>query len=165
MSPWFYLAAQITLVAYAVVGGVFLAFSDFIMRSLSVTDSGAETMQVLNRQVFHWIFMALFLLLAPVSLALALYGLIVVGGPAGAAMSMAGLAYVIGCFGVTVRFNVPMNKALSELDAETETARAYWHGTYVPRWSFWNSVRTVFCIVASASLLVSLSWANWSMAT
>jgi uncharacterized membrane protein len=38
MSVWVFLLAQFTLLAYALVGGVFLAFSDFIMRSLAHTE-------------------------------------------------------------------------------------------------------------------------------
>ena len=63
MSPFFILLMQVAILAYALVGGVFLAFSDFIMRSLSLTGGlgGVEAMQVINREVFRWVFMTLFL--------------------------------------------------------------------------------------------------------
>jgi uncharacterized membrane protein len=32
----------------------------------------------------------------------------------------------------------------------------YWLQTYVPRWTFWNSVRTLACILSAALLLVGL---------
>lgn len=72
-----YVLTQITIVAYAFVGGVFLAFSDFIMRALAHTSGtgGVETMQIINREVFRWVFMALFLGLAPVSLFITGFGL------------------------------------------------------------------------------------------
>ena len=73
-------------------------------------------MQVINREVFRWVFMALFLGLAAASLAIAVYGGIVVGGAPGALMMLAGLIYFIGCFGVTVFFNVPMNEALAGMN-------------------------------------------------
>ncbi|WP_242500821.1 hypothetical protein [Tropicimonas sp. IMCC6043] len=68
MSPFFTYLMQAAILAYAFLGGVFLAFSDFIMRSLSLTTGtvGVETMQVINRQVFRWVFMALFLGMTPV---------------------------------------------------------------------------------------------------
>jgi uncharacterized membrane protein len=31
-------------------------------------------------------------------------------------------------------------------------------GTYLPRWTFWNTVRTLACAVASALLLFGLLW-------
>jgi uncharacterized membrane protein len=61
----------------------------------------------------------------------------------GTLIMMAGLVYLIGCFGVTVFFNVPMNEALAGMEMSSNTTRDYWLQTYVPRWTFWNSVRTL----------------------
>ena len=71
MSPVIFILLQFSILAYALVGGVFLAFSDFIMRSLAHTSGigGVDAMQVINREVFRWVFMALFIGMAPVSLA------------------------------------------------------------------------------------------------
>ena len=93
MSPFFFILLQFAILAYALVGGVFLAFSDFIMRSLSLTGGvgGVEAMQVINREVFRWVFMALFLGMAAVSLLVAVYGGIFVGGGSGTIMMIAGL--------------------------------------------------------------------------
>ncbi|WP_425070998.1 hypothetical protein [Sagittula sp. S175] len=46
MSPFFVILMQAAILAYALVAGVFLAFSDFIMRALSLTGGvgGAEAM-------------------------------------------------------------------------------------------------------------------------
>jgi uncharacterized membrane protein len=159
MSP-FFLLMQLAILAYALVGGVFLAFSDFIMRSLSLTGGtgGVEAMQVINREVFRWVFMALFLGMAAVSLAVAGYGATHLAHPSGALILLAGLIYLVGCFGVTVVFNVPMNEALASMDLSEETTRAYWSSTYLPRWTFWNTVRTVACGLSAALLLFGLQW-------
>jgi uncharacterized membrane protein len=127
-------SAPIRILAYALVGGVFLAFSDFIMRSLALTGGhgGVEAMQVINREVFRWVFMALFLGMAAVSLIVAGYGAFGLSGPAGTLIMMAGLVYLIGCFGVTVFFNVPMNEALAGMEMSSGTTRDYWLQTYVP---------------------------------
>ena len=157
MSTWFFLFTQFSVIAYALVGGVFLAFSDFIMRSLALS-GGVEAMQVINREVFRWVFMALFLGMAAGSLVIATYGILTPAGPAGALMTAAGLVYLVGCFGVTVFFNVPMNEALADMDLSAPATRDYWTGTYLPRWSFWNRVRTIACTVAAALLLIGLLW-------
>ncbi|WP_138422342.1 anthrone oxygenase family protein [Maritimibacter alexandrii] len=157
MSPLILYLAHLAVLAYALVGGVFLAFSDFIMRSLAQTD-GVDTMQAINREVFHWAFMVLFLGLAPVSLLIAAYGAIGVGHGPGTVMVLAGLIYFVGCFGVTVAFNVPMNEALAGMDASEKTTGDYWTRTYLPRWTFWNTVRTVACGLSAALLLFSLVW-------
>ena len=164
MSTAIFLLFQIAILAYAFVGGVFLAFSDFIMRSLAITSGhgGIEAMQAINREVFRWIFMTLFLGMAAVSVAIAAYGFFGLSGPAGKLILMAGLVYLFGCFAVTVFFNVPMNEALAGMETASEKARAYWLETYVPRWTFWNSVRTAACAVSAALLLFGLLWLTQS---
>ena len=164
MSTAFFFLMQFAIIAYALVGGVFLAFSDFIMRSLALTGGhgGVEAMQVINREVFRWVFMALFLGMAAVSLFVAGYGAFGTSGPAGTLIMMAGLVYLIGCFGVTVFFNVPMNEALACMEMSSGTTRDYWLQTYVPRWTFWNSVRTVASAVSAALLLFGLLWMTQS---
>lgn len=166
MSPFIFILLQFSILAYALVGGVFLAFSDFIMRSLAQTGGvgGVDAMQVINREVFRWIFMALFLGMAPVSLAIAGYGWFAIGHGAGTVLMLAGLVYFVGCFGVTVFFNVPMNEALAGMDASSPTAKDYWHETYLPRWTFWNSVRTLACTLSAALLLFGLLWMTQTQA-
>lgn len=160
MSTTFFLLSHVAILAYALVAGVFLAFSDFIMRSLANTGGagGVEAMQHINREVIRWVFMVLFLGLAPVSLIVAGYGALHLSTPTGALMAAAGLVYLVGCFGVTIAFNVPMNEALAKMDADTSAAHGYWMGTYLPRWTFWNSVRTGASALSAALLLVALTW-------
>ena len=160
MSTAFFLLIQAAILSYAFVGGVFLAFSDFIVRALVKTggQTGIEAMQVINREVYRWVFMALFLGLAVVSLGIAAYGALVLSSPAGTLSALAGLVYLIGCFGVTVFFNVPMNKALDGMEMSGTDTRDYWIQTYVPRWTFWNWVRTMACAVSAALLLIGLVW-------
>jgi uncharacterized membrane protein len=158
MSPFFLVLMQVAVLAYALVGGVFLAFSDFIMRSLSRTGGtgGVEAMQVINREVFRWVFMALFLGMAALSLVIAGYAMTCLSGPPGTLILAAGIVYLVGCFAVTVMFNVPMNEALAGMDLSEDATRTYWTGTYLPRWTFWNTVRTLACGLAAALLLFGL---------
>lgn len=160
MSTAFFFLMQFAIIAYALVGGVFLAFSDFIMRSLALTGGhgGVEAMQVINREVFRWVFMALFLGMAAVSLLVAGYGAFGLSGPAGTLVMVAGLVYLIGCFGVTVFFNVPMNEALAGMEMSSGNTQDYWLQTYVPRWTFWNTVRTFASAASAVLLLFGLLW-------
>ena len=159
MSPLLFYFAHLVVLAYAFVGGVFLAFSDFIMRSLALTSGqgGAEAMQVINKEVFRWVFMALFLGLAIVSVVLIVLAVFAWSGSVAILMGMAGLVYLIGCFGVTAGFNVPMNEALADMDVSTSATLTYWSATYVPRWTIWNTVRTVACALSAALLLFGLT--------
>jgi len=150
---------QFAIIAYAVVCGVFLAFSDFIMRSLGKAsdNGGVEAMQNINREVFRWVFMGLFLGLAPVSLILGGYGFFVLSGTTGYLIGSAGLAYLIGCFGVTIIFNVPMNETLGVMTSDQPGTSEYWTQIYLPNWTYWNTVRTIACALASILLLFALT--------
>ena len=158
MSTGFLFLVQFTVLAYALVAGVFLAFSDFIMRSLRLTSGhgGVEAMQAINREVFRWVFMVLFIGLAPLSLFIAVYAIFFIGQLPGVLLALSGLTYVLGCFAVTICFNVPMNERLAEMGIPSESTRDYWEGTYLPRWTFWNSVRTVASALAATLLLLGL---------
>ena len=56
-----FLATQLAVIATGLVAGVFLTFSDFVMRSLSASEAiaGAEAMQEINRKVYGSIFLTL----------------------------------------------------------------------------------------------------------
>ncbi|MDU8946214.1 anthrone oxygenase family protein [Ovoidimarina sediminis] len=157
MEIWTTLAMQAVALAFAVTGGMFLAFSDFIMRALGATPGagGLAAMQEINRAVFRWVFMTLFLGLVPVSLLLLGLGLWAVGGTPGGLMAVAGLVYLAGVFGVTAARNVPMNTALDRFAAQSAEGAAYWRETYLPKWTGWNSVRAVASILSSGLMLAA----------
>lgn len=155
---------QFSVIAYALVAGVFLAFSDFIMRSLAKTsgDGGVEAMQVINREVFRWVFMTLFLGMAPISLVIGAYAWVNLSGVPSLLIKGATIVYLVGCFGVTIAFNVPKNEALARMQLSEAETRDYWLQTYVPRWTFWNTVRTFASTAAAALLLAGLVWSTQS---
>lgn len=157
MSIFLDVLMPFTILAYAFVGGVFLAFSDFIMRPLSLCQkaTGAEAMQTINREVFRWVFMTLFLSLAVVSLLIVLYASTRLSGPGQTLFVLSGLVYLIGSFGVTAVFNVPMNNELARMDLGS-TNSEYWTDVYLPRWTFWNTVRTAACGLSSTLSLFGL---------
>jgi uncharacterized membrane protein len=155
MDPWLLTLTQLAVLAYAALGGVFLAFSDFIMRALARSPGGAEAMQSINCEVFRVVFMALFLGMVPVSLLLALGAWI--AAPEPAPFFLGAALYVIGAFGVTVAGNVPLNDRLAGIDAATPEAQGWWQADYGPRWTRFNTVRTVACFGAAWCLLGALA--------
>lgn len=159
MSPLVLILLQLTVIAVAFVGGAFLAFSDFIMRALSRAGGtgGVDSMQSINREVFRWVFMTLFLGLVPIFLLIGGYGGLIVGQTAGLLLALSALIYVVGCFGVTALCNVPMNTALAGMDVSEAETQDYWRRTYLPRWTFWNAVRTIACAISAFLLLLGVS--------
>ena len=160
------LLLQFSILAYAIVGGVFLAFSDFIMRSLARNAGvgGIEAMQIINREVFRWVFMALFLGMAAMSVFILIYSAMNLTGGPRKLMMLGALVYLFGCFAVTIFFNVPMNEALAGMELSADATQDYWTGTYLPRWTMWNTVRTIACALAAALLLFGLFWLTQSQA-
>ena len=69
-----------------------------------------------------------------------------------------GTAQLLGCFISTASRNVPLNQALATMDSSSSETHRYWREVYRPRWTTWNSVRTVACLGASALVIFALVW-------
>lgn len=132
------------------LGGLYFAFSAFIMRALADIDprAGAQAMNAINRTILRSAFMPLFLATTLGCAALAVMGLI-----AGSWLLVAGgCLYVIGMSGVTMAFNVPLNNALQAIGERDATM---WRD-YVERWTRWNHLRTLASTGASALFTAAL---------
>lgn len=139
-------------VASALVGGVFFAFSAFVMRALADLPpaQGISAMQRVNIAVINPLFLGVFLGTAPL-LGVATY----VGRhspPSFTWLLGAFLLYLVGSVGVTMAFNVPRNNRLASLQATSAEAAAYWP-IYMREWLLWNHVR---CIASLAAAIVAM---------
>ena len=146
----------VTALGSGVMGGVFFAFSTFVMRALARLPAaqGAAAMQAVNVTVLNPLFLGVFVGTAVAGLALAVLAL--VAGHAAAPWQVAGGAlYVVGTFGVTAARNVPLNQALARADAASAAGQAEW-ARYLVRWSWWNHVRTAAAVASLGALLVAL---------
>ncbi len=137
--------------------GLFFIFSNTVMRALGRLPAryGTEAMQAINEVIQNPLFFVVFLGTAVACLGLVVASLMQWSEP-GSALLLAGAAlYLVGCFGVTAAFNVPMNNALDRVDASDAAAEPVWRD-YLVRWTQWNHVRTVACIGAMAFLMLWL---------
>lgn len=134
--------------------GVFLAFSDFIMRGLRLAQDGAGSaaMISINRVIYRSIFLTGFMLTTPMAAGLAIWA------PDGVSDEVRGLigagagVYGVLVFGLTVIRNVPLNK---QLDASSGDA-AVWD-RYHRVWALWNHVRSVGAILAFGLFVLAFS--------
>lgn len=158
MSLWFLLLCALTLMAYAGIGGVFLAFSDFIMRSFDLIRNqvGIETMQVLNVEIMRSVFMVLFMGLVILSLVIVVYAALNLEGTARSLLLLAGISYLVGVFAVTAAGNVPLNNQLAAMDPATAQTLTFWKQSYMTRWVNLNSLRAIACFLASGLTLAAL---------
>jgi uncharacterized membrane protein len=140
----------------AIVGGVFSAFSEFIMSALIKTEaSGAiEAMQNINRDVIKTQFVAGILSIAAFSAVFAVYSLFVFEGAALVTLILASLVYLGSVFVVTMVGSVPMNDALARLDHNSLDARIYWE-RYTRTWTLLNHARSFGSILTSGLYIIA----------
>jgi uncharacterized membrane protein len=137
------------------VGGVFYAFSTFVMRAFARLPAaeGIRAMQSINVTVITPLFMLAFLGTGIACLAVAGLQPFAWESRAGLLRIAGCLLYVIGTIGVTMVCNVPRNNALDALDPASLGAAEAW-SRYLAEWVLWNHVRTAAAILASVLLLV-----------
>ena len=139
----------------AVIGGVFSAFSEFIMSALLRVDpaAGIGSMQQINRTVIRTQFVAGLILIAPLSIAFAIYAWMSLDGTARLILVLAPIIYVPSVFLMTNFSNVPMNNALDRLDLDATDAEAYWR-YYGRVWTRLNHIRTWGSVFTALTYLV-----------
>jgi uncharacterized membrane protein len=139
------------VVGCGVIGGLFFAFSTFIMTALGRIGQahGAPAMNSINEVILRSLFMPVFLGTTLASLILAIVALLQWELPGSAAMLAGGLLYVLGMFVCTMALNVPLNNTLVRDPAGVWTR-------YLKEWTLWNHVRTVASIGAVILFLVAL---------
>jgi uncharacterized membrane protein len=139
------------------VGGIFFAFSSFVMAGLGrlPADHGIAAMNSINVTVINPVFFAAFFGTGLVCAALAIGSIFWWDQASGKLLLAAGAIYLAGCIGVTMAFNVPLNNAIAAVPAATPEAAALW-SHYLDRWTAWNTVRTVACVVSAALFTAAL---------
>lgn len=153
---WLVYACLFLALWNGVIGGVFSAFSEFIMRGLlrAAPAGGIEAMQQINRTVLRTQFVAGILLVPFLSAGLGAYAVMTLDGTARTALVLAPLVFIPTVFLMTLFGNVPMNNRLDRLDPAAPDAEAYWR-TYGRDWTRLNHFRTVGCVVTACAYLVA----------
>jgi uncharacterized membrane protein len=154
----FYGVNFLAVLGTGMVAGVFLAFSSFVMAALARLPSGngISAMQAINITVINPLFMTVLFGTAVLCVAL-LYFSFRGGLSAQSIVMIAGaILYVVGCVGVTMVFNVPLNDALAGLDPNIAEAATQW-SAYLENWTFWNHVRCLASLAACAAFARALT--------
>ncbi|MGD9835155.1 MAG: DUF1772 domain-containing protein [Piscinibacter sp.] len=132
------------------VGGVFFAFSAFVMKALAElpAEHGIQAMQRINVVVLNPLFLGLFVGTAVLAGLCVLAAFFPWGTTRSSLLLTAGLSYLVGSFGVTAACNVPRNERLARLDPASREAQDYWPA-YLRGWLRWNHVRTLASMIAA----------------
>jgi uncharacterized membrane protein len=140
------------------LGGLYFAFSAFIMTALGRIGqvAGIAAMNAINVAIVQSLFLPIFLATTAASAALAGIALFRWGEPGARAMVAGGVLYVLGMFGVTMIFNVPLNDALAAADPASHEATSLW-ARFLMDWTLWNHVRTVSSTAACALFIAAIA--------
>lgn len=148
----------VTAVCTGLVAGSFFIISAFIMRALGdlPPKGGTEAMQAVNIRAVTPVFMTA--LFGTAALCIGVVGWAIVGTAVGPRLLLilGGLSYIVGCVGVTMVCNVPLNNRLAAVTAGTSEADTVWEH-YRVVWTRWNTVRTVAATAGSAMLIVAVA--------
>lgn len=144
-------------VGSGLIGGLFFAFSTFIMRAfdrLPATQAIAG-MQAINVTIINPVFFIAFFGTALVAAALA--AIAVVDGTAAARVPIlvGAAAYLLGPILVTVACNVPLNNMLAAVEPGDADPAGAWR-RYRGRWTAWNHVRTLASLAAAAAFAAAM---------
>ena len=140
----------VALLGSALVGGVFFAFSSFVMKALARISpaEGIAAMQSINVVVINRSFLGA--LMGTTLLSLGLVGLALTGWGRPSAFFFLGgaILYFVGTFLVTLFGNVPLNNQLAAIPATDPAAVELWDH-YLDRWTMWNHVRATAAMAAT----------------
>ncbi|MCA0027066.1 MULTISPECIES: DUF1772 domain-containing protein [unclassified Mesorhizobium] len=142
----------IAAIGSGVVGGVFFAFSNFVMPAMARLPAagGIAAMNSINITVITPMFMTALFGTGLICLVL-IAGAIIGWQQPGSFWLLAGaVIYLVGNPIVTMVFNVPLNDALAAIDPASSNGAAVWT-TYLRDWVMWNHVRAITAIAALAS--------------
>jgi len=138
------------LLGSALVGGIFFAFSSFIMKALARVPSaeGIGAMQSINVVVINPSFLGAFFGTAVLSLVAGGLSLASWGSPSASYFLGGALFYLAGTILVTMFGNVPLNNQLAAASATDPSTREVWEH-YLDRWMLWNHIRTAAAMIAA----------------
>jgi uncharacterized membrane protein len=140
------------------VAGVFFAFSTFVMPALARLQptQGSAAMQSINITAINPLLMLALFGTAVVCIFLTITLLPKWNQTSTVYLLAGSLLYLAGTLGVTIAFNVPLNDALAKVEPDSIDGSRLW-ATYLVSWTFWNHVRTVAALAASAMLIFSMA--------
>ena len=156
MDNWLLIATATGSIFYVLITGLFLTFSDFVMRSLAGAEpaGGVQVMQNINRDIFKSVTMVLLWGMVAVSAGMGVFAYFNLADSAGSLIKLGAASYVIGVLIISYLFNIPMNNRLEKMDFRGKAAQTYWP-VYVPRWVFWNWFRALGSLIAGVCFLLA----------
>jgi uncharacterized membrane protein len=152
----------IAAIGSAAVGGLFYAFSTFVMKGLDRTEpvEAITAMRGINAEAqANGPFLVMFMGSALLALAVGVVAVFRIGQP-GSWYLLAGAIVGLGAVIITMAFNVPLNNHLDGVDPvglSVADAAREWQA-YLSTWTAWNHVRTATGFVGAALMMIGLRY-------
>jgi uncharacterized membrane protein len=147
----------VTAIGAATAGGVFFAFSTFVMAGLRrlPTAQGIAAMQSINVTAIRPLFMTLLFGTAASCAVLGVWAVVHWDADRSPLLLAGALLYLIGAIVLTGAHHVPLNDSLARLDPQSVAASTEWRH-YLSSWTSWNHVRTVAPIASAVCFTLAL---------
>ena len=161
MKDLIFILTFASAIGSGLVGGIFFAFSSFVMKALARVPpaQGIAAMQSINVAVINRWFFAVFFGTAACCIILVVTPFFRWSRLGSAYLLIGGLLYLVGTILVTIIGNVPLNDALATINPASADASRIW-GNYLKTWTAWNHVRTVAALAAAISFTLALCHAS-----
>lgn len=145
------------LIGTGLMGGVFFAFSSFVMPALAnlTPPQGIAAMQSINVKAMTPLFMTVLFGSTLLCVALAVYALTSWSHRGSGLLLLGSLLYLAGAFGTTVVFNIPLNDSLARVDAASVDGALFWV-RFLAGWTAWNHLRAMSSVLAMAAYVFAL---------
>ena len=142
---------KIAIISFGFLGGVYFAFSFFVMQSLNEIDhkEAIKAMSSINLVILKSPFMILFFFSSFIALALFLKSIFAY--EILSSRGFASIVFLIGMFLCTAIKNVPLNDKLASFN-DSLSPEIEWN-YYYKNWTMWNNVRTASCFLSVTILL------------
>ena len=146
--------AMAAAIGCGLIGGVFFAFSAFVMAALArlPASGGIAAMQSINIAVINPWFLGAFFGTAALCVAFVTVSLL--GAPV-VQLLVGSALYLVGTILVTMLFNVPRNNALAAAAPDSADGARLWE-RYLREWTLWNHIRTAAALLAAVSFMTAL---------
>jgi uncharacterized membrane protein len=143
-------------VGAGLMGGLFFVFSNTIIQAFDrlPAGGGVPAMQRINEVILNPVFFLVFFGTALLCLVLLVFYASHLDKPDAWLACVGAVLYLLGCIGVTMVCNVPLNNKLAAVPATATDLVAQWRAYRGP-WILWNHVRTIACALAAAAFAIT----------
>ncbi|MBL8046336.1 MAG: DUF1772 domain-containing protein [Anaerolineales bacterium] len=157
MKTLFDLTLPLVIIGCGLMAGIFFTFSNFAIPALNQAKpaNAVSVMQAINLTIVNPLFLLIFLGTPLASGILIISALANWQTPQSGWVVAGSLIYLLGCLGVTVAFNIPLNNQLAQVSVQPAEAEAAWRN-YAVGWTRWNHIRTISAVLALVLFTLAL---------